>query len=260
VDQRISKCLITAVGLFVGVALAASANAGTVKGASSATVTGARPGEVLWADYHLFAGGDIDDIRDSIIRLINPNGSANAGITGESGQTVCAMTYVFDSVQEMEECCGCPISSAGLLSYSVDWNLTNNGVFSAPVDEAGNGVVAVVAAAPNPNITTASSPSNGHDCTVGQSGACNSGCDPTNNPGYGVTTSNNLLGSRIDNYPPGNFFGPPGLTEVALYDDGAGDPANLTYLQNECGQLVGNGSGAGICSCPVPGEAEPHDH
>jgi hypothetical protein len=50
-------------------------------------------------------------------------------------------------------------------------------------------------------------------------------------------------------------LGPAGLTEVGLRDDGAGDPANLVYLQNECGLLVGNASGGAICSCPVPGEA-----
>jgi hypothetical protein len=237
------------------VAFAPSTNAGTLKGATSATVTGARPGQVLWTNYHIYADDDTFHERDSIIRLINPNGGANTGITGITEQPVCAMTYVFDSDEEMEACCGCPISSAGLLSFSVIHNLVQNGVIIDDGD-VGNGVVAVVAAAPNPNITTLASPSNGHDCTIGQSGACNSGCDPTNIPGYAVTTSNNLLGSRIIAYPSGNHFGPPGLTEVQMFDDGSGDPANLIYLQNECGQLVGNGSGAGICSCPAPGDAE----
>jgi hypothetical protein len=244
------------------VALAPSTNAGTLKRASSsATVTGALPGQVLWTDYAAFDEvffNDVEyDVGDSIIRLINPNGAANTGITGESEQPVCAMMYVFDDAQEMEECCGCPISSAGMLSFSVDLNLQSNGVFGND-DDIEQGVIAVVAASPNANITTLASPSNGHGCTIGQSGACNFGCDPTNNPGYTVTTANNLLGSRIYSFGPGTEA-PQGLTETALHDDGAGDPNNLIYLQHECGLLVGNGSGAGFCSCPVPGEAQSSD-
>ena len=94
---------------------------------------------------------------------------------------------------------------------------------------------------------------------LGQSGACNGGCDPTNVPGYSVTTANNLLGSithnqLVDARTPSN----PnleativGITEVALSDDGGGDPTNLIYLQNQCGALVGNGTGGGICNCPT---------
>ncbi len=266
-----------AIGILIVVALSASANAGTLKnGSSGASVTGSLPGQVLWTDYAAFDQGNVCEaflsgltvadpatgelcatinLGDSIIRLINPNGAANTGITGESGQPVCAMLYVFDDAQEMEECCGCPISSAGMLSFSADYNLQSNGVFGND-DDLEQGVIAVVAATPNATITTLGSPSNGHGCTVGQSGACNFGCDPTNNPGYTVTTANNLLGSRI--YSNGtDTLGPPGLTETALHDDDAGDPNNLIYLKNECGELVGNGSGAGICSCPVPGEAQP---
>src|SRR5208283_2013559 len=122
---------------------------------------------------------------------------------------------------------------AGLLSFSVDFNLQSNAVLGND-DDIEDGVVAVVAAAPNPNITTLGSPSNGHGCTVSQSGACNSGCDPTNGPGYVVTTANNLLGSRLSTISP-DSDAPEGLLEVAMHDDGAGDPANLPYLQNECG-------------------------
>jgi len=42
-----------------------------------------------------------------------------------------------------------------------------------------------------------------------------------------------------------------GITETALSDDAGGDPTNLTYLQERCGALVGNGTGGGICNCPT---------
>ncbi len=239
-----------AIGILTLVAGSARANAASTKGSSNATVTGAQPGQVLWTDYYEVGLGG-----DSIIRLINPNGGANTGITGISEHPVCAMIYVFDDEQEMQECCGCPISSAGLMSLSLSYNLTSNGVYGND-DDLYNGVIAVVAAAPNPNITTLGSPSNFQGCTVSQSFACNAGCDPTSSPGYAVTTDNNLLGSRILTITAGSSA-PPGLLEIALHDDGAGDPANLTYLQAECGQLVGNGSGAGICFCPLPGDSQP---
>jgi len=41
------------------------------------------------------------------------------------------------------------------------------------------------------------------------------------------------------------------ITETALSDDAGGDPTNLTYLQEQCGALVGNGTGGGICNCPT---------
>jgi len=246
--------LVVTIGILVGIAISLPANAGTLRqNSTGATVTGARPGQVLWTDYADFSPIDVDSEffgNDTIIRLINPNGSANPGISGEGEHTVCAMIYVFDDDEEMEECCGCPISSAGLLSFSVDHNLQSNGVFNDDNDLY-TGIISFVAAAPNGDITTFGRPSNGHGCTLGQSGACNFGCDPTSHPGYDVTTDNNLLGSRTYNF---GYFdaGPRGLTETALFDDGAGDPNNLTYLKAECGLLVGNGSGAGICSCPAP--------
>ena len=38
-----------------------------------------------------------------------------------------------------------------------------------------------------------------------------------------------------------------------LSDDAGGDPTNLIYLQEQCGAIVGNGTGGGICNCPTEG-------
>jgi hypothetical protein len=136
-------------GALMLVAMSSSANAArmVVSGASGASVTGALPGQVLWTDYETFIDGGGLVTGDTIIRLINPNGAANTGITGESEQPVCAMIYVFDDDEEMAACCGCPLSSAGLLTFSVAHNLTANGIFTNDGD-LGNGVIAMVAAAP----------------------------------------------------------------------------------------------------------------
>jgi hypothetical protein len=252
------KGLALATGMFLfAVTLSASANAGSLfEGAAgqTGTVTGSLPGEVLWGYYQTrdsaFGNGD------NILRLVNPNGAANTNLAGAKAQTVCAMIYVFDEDQEMGECCGCPITSAGLLTFSAYQNLTADwavGLIGERFAESNAyGSLAVVAAAQNTGILGLG---NGQGCTSTQSGACNSGCDPTNTPGYSVTVANNLLGSITHNQvgfrspfsEEPNVFG---ITEVALSDDAGGDPNNLIYLQNQCGALVGNSTGGGICTCP----------
>ena len=168
------------------------------------------------------------------------------------------MIYVFDDDEEMGECCGCPLTSAQLATFSVFQNLTSNwGIqgLDPTVADNGNGAIAIVAAAPNVPVSFVPGLSNGQGCANGDF-ACNFGCDPTNTPGYSVTTANNLLGSITHNEVVqqgaiGNHSIIAGIDEVSLYDDGGGDATNLTYLENQCGALVGNGTLGGICNCPI---------
>ncbi len=235
-------------------ALAMSANAASLRRGSTgggAVVTGGLPGQALWTYYETTEaftlctsnsadpdGCNVGGTGDNIIRLVNPNGSANPFLAGGIEQPVCAMIYVFDDDEEMGECCGCLVTSSGLLTLSVEHNLTSNwGLSGGPEGaEHQNGVIAVIAAAPN-----------------GPGGTCN----PSNVPGYTVTTANNLLGSNTHNqvvqkgatYAEYGIFG---LTETGLFDNGGGDPTNLVYLQTQCGAITGNGSGGALCNCVVP--------
>ena len=287
------KRLVVFFGTFlVAVALSASAHASSLRQgstSSSANVTGLLPGEVLWAYYETTErfticpstlsaaishpsgavgnpavpgtadpdGCNNGGVGDNILRLVNPNGGANGNLAGAKEQTVCAMIYVFDDDEEMGECCGCPLTSAQLATFSVEHNLTSNwGLSGGPENgDHGNGAIAIVAAAPN---TIA--------CVGGGGGAaCHGGCDPTNVPGYSVTTASNLLGSVTHNQgvlgqrliprtpppPVMEIFQQFGITETALSDDAGGDPTNLVYLQSQCGALIGNGTGSGVCNCPI---------
>ena len=264
--------------LVAAVALSASASAASMhqgSAGSNGSVSGSVPGEVLWtyyetteplevcltpidgADVQHFSGStavsaDPDGCNhggegDNIIRLINPNGAANANLAGARPQPVCAMFYVFDDDEEMGECCGCPLTSAQLATFSVEKNLTSDWALQGGSEggDHANGAIAVIAASQNSLPT----------CT-GQSGACHGGCDPTNVPGYSVTSTNNLLGSVTHNQATlsvssGSLFEISGITETVLSDDGGGDPINLIYLQAQCGALIGNGSQGGICNCPT---------
>ncbi len=59
--------------------------------------------------------------QDDIIRIIDTN-TRNATATGTNTgpYPLCAMVYVYDEFQEMQECCGCPVSAGGRLDLSVD--------------------------------------------------------------------------------------------------------------------------------------------
>ena len=248
-----------------------AASAGSLRNGSTspAQVTGALPGAVLWTYYDTsvpevttFAsavGGD------NILTLIDPNGSANSNL-GSSAINTCAMIYVFDDDQEMGECCGCPLTPAGIETFSVENDFTANwGISGAEGQDNGNGSIAIVAVGTNVPKVGAGPLSNGTFCPSSQSGACNSGCDPTNQPGYSVTTATNLLGSIVHNQDirtgGGTIATQTGLTETGLFDNGGGDPSNLSYLQAQCGALVGNGTGGGICRCPRPDpDAAPSPH
>jgi hypothetical protein len=222
-----------------------------------------RPGQIQWTHYETTQPFDTcastsapeacksGGAGDNILRLVNPNGSANPALLIGPEQTVCAMIYVLDDDQEMGECCGCPLSSVKMASFSVEHNLLSNFVLGG-ANDYGNGAIAIIAADQNPNLVALPpSKTNGQGCPASQSGACNTGCDPTNVPGYAVTTVNNLLGSVThDQYVEAISGSVSGITETALFDDGQGNEANVLYLQFQCGILVGNGSGAGACSCP----------
>jgi hypothetical protein len=252
-NHTIKGFALAAGAFLVAVALSASANAGTLRRGSTgggAVVTGNLPGQVLWTYYETTEaftlctstsadpdGCNVGGNGDNIIRLVNPNGSANPFLNGGIEQPVCAMIYVFDDDEEMGECCGCLVTSAGLLTISVEHNLTSNwGLSGGPEGgEHQNGAIAIVAASPN---------------------AGPSGCNPSNVPGYTATTTNNLLGSITHNQivQSGATSDPSrisGITEIGLFDDAGGDPTNLTYLQNQCGAITGNGSGGALCSCPI---------
>lgn len=127
----------------------------------------------------------------------------------------------------------------------------------------GNGAIAIVASAPNTvGALFGSRISNtGGGGPAGQclGLAC---CDPTNVPGYSMTTASNLLGSVT--HQQAVYQGCPDgdpickvrirsqeIAETALSDDAGGDPTDSIYLQTQCGALVRNGTGGGICNCPI---------
>ncbi len=72
---------------------------------------------------------------DQTVRLINP-GTTGTPTSADEGR-ICADVYVFDSTQEMIECCHCPITANGLREFSVLNDLTQNPLTGFPAPNSG---------------------------------------------------------------------------------------------------------------------------
>ena len=150
---------------------------------------------------------------DATVRISNP---------GLTYGNLCAMIYVFDSDQQLTECCGCHQTHNNLRILSVRSNLTSNpltGVVSR------NGVIKIVSAAVN-------------------GGGFNPG-EPCN-PSAGVTPLANLRSwvTHVQN-PVGTAYP---ITETESSDSTLG-ATELANLQAQCAFIQILGSGHGICSC-----------
>jgi len=150
---------------------------------------------------------------DESIRIVNPGVQSTVSVFGD----LCANIYVFDNTQELKECCSCPVTANGYIRLSVNTNLTNN---------PGNGVafnigsVAVV-----PSVLSAATP-----------------CNPTS---VSPTPSLDIWSTHIANRGTGFR-----LVETLAPSAPLSGP-ELTELQSVCSFIVGNQSGAGICTCSV---------
>lgn len=141
---------------------------------------------------------------------------ANAGVQSTSSALgdLCANIYVFDSSQELKECCSCPVTANGFIRLSID-NLTTNPGNGIPFNAASVAVVSSLSSS-------------------------TSICDPTN---VSPVPSLNVWGTHVSNR--GTGFG---LVETPALTTPLSGP-ELTEMQSVCGFIVGNQSGAGICTC-----------
>src|ERR1700704_183214 len=92
-----------------------------------------------------FSNANTKSAPDAALRLANDGFLSDASPAGD----LCASIYVFDSREEMNECCSCRVTPNGILSLSVNKNLTSNtltGIIPT------RGVVKVVSSAPNAGV------------------------------------------------------------------------------------------------------------
>jgi hypothetical protein len=143
---------------------------------------------------------------DATLRLIND---------GTTEGTLCANLYVFNGDQEMEECCSCPITPDGLLTYSVNANVTGNPLTGGVLK---HGVIKLISGNP----------------------------DPTCNPAA-VAVQGGLRGwvTHIQKGTGTSFV----TTEEELSDSFL-SRSELGTLELDCAILLELEDGQGACSCP----------
>jgi len=69
-----------------------------------------------------FSNAHVTNAPDGVLRVVNDGTLSDASPAGD----LCASIYVFDSKEELNECCSCRVTPNGILSLSVNTNLTSN--------------------------------------------------------------------------------------------------------------------------------------
>jgi len=190
VNQKRIKRLLT---------LTALAVLGAMLSSSVIWAQTAPPADTLKVNY--FSNANLG-YPSATVYVSNPGTNAPASI--------CAMIYVVDPSQELRECCGCAISPDGLLTLSVDGNLTNN---SNTPGALTSGTVKIISS----------------------TGA------PTCNPAKIVPTpAVRAWGTHIQTNGV--------LTETDA-QDATLSSSEVSHLASLCNSIIKNSSGYGICTC-----------
>jgi hypothetical protein len=158
--------------------------------------------DTLKVDY--FANANTAGAPDGTLRITNP---------GTAGGSLCAAIYVFDSSQELSECCSCFVSPDGLRTLSVNTDVTGNPLTGVTLN---TGLVKIV-----------STPTRGGLCPL-----------PTS---LTPTAAVRAWATHIQN---SNFS----ITETSS-QDATLSAVEVSRLQGECFAIQIDGSGKGICSC-----------
>jgi hypothetical protein len=158
---------------------------------------------------------------DAVVRAINDGDQATSAIEGVENGPLWAAFYIFDDSEELQSCCACLVTSDGIVSESVNKELTDD-EFTGRA-EITRGVIKVVSSSTN---------------------------DPTNPvvaPGLRVWGTHIQATSNIPEKGP--FF----VTETAFADSNLGK-VELANLAISCSYGLTLGSGYGLCGCT------PEDH
>jgi hypothetical protein len=148
---------------------------------------------------------------DATVQITNV-GTA-IGTTGDADGHLCALIYVLKPDQQLTECCGCLVTADGLVTISVNLDLTSNPLSGALPT---SGDIKIVSSLP----------------TV-------TGCNPVMpSPASGIRAWATHIQSDSKN----------STTETA-FSDATLSAKELSGLVAGCKTAFGEGSGAGVCSC-----------
>ncbi len=144
-----------------------------------------------------------------------PDGTLRLDNDGAAGGNLCADIYVFDSNEELSECCACLETPDGLRTLSINSDLTANPLTGVVLS---TGVIKVVAAAPT-------------------AGAC-----PV--PNHIALEANGEIQGWATHIQNSNFAETETASQVSFLS-----ATEQTRLARQCGAILAVGSGKGICTC-----------
>jgi hypothetical protein len=175
-----------------------------------------------------FSNANTAGAPDAVVRAINDGDQATSALEGMENGPLWAAFYIFDDSEELRSCCACLVTADGLVSESVNKQLTYNEFTGR--GENSRGVIKVVS-------SSTSDPTN-----------------PVAAPGLRVwgthiqaTTNTNAGLTSIA--PKGPWF----VTETLFADANLGK-VELGNLAESCSYGLTLGSGYGYCPCT------PEDH
>ena len=187
----------------------AAALIGLATGLSAQTI---EPADTFKVDY--YSNAHDPNFPDGTVRITNVG--TQTGSTATPQGNLCAMVYVLTPDQQLAECCGCAITPDGLVTLSVNNDLTDNPL--TPVV-----------------------PTTGDIKIVSSNGT------PSCNPSKPVPTAGiRAWATHIQANSGGYNF----ETETE-FSDSSLSVGELNHLANTCRSNQKNGSGFGICSCGI---------
>ena len=192
----------------------------------TAPVTSADAFQVRYA-VNLTAG-------ESVINMTN-TGANGASLTGPgfgSIGNICVNVYAFSPDEQLISCCSCLITPNGLATLSVNADLINNTLTGVKPNSV---VVKLVNTAAGPNFTANN---------------CANSASTAGGASFPLAGGMRAYGTTIHIAPVAGTFG---VTETPFIAATL-SPAELVSITNRCTNIVGNGSGFGICrSCRAGG-------
>jgi len=235
---RVSLSILTALVLTVFAAGAARAQSDLAQTSYYDVASSVLPSASGWGGPG-FSGG----AGDELLRIVNPT---HNGINAPGW--LCAMVYVFDDLEQLQECCGCPLSADQLLTLSVINDLTNN--FGVKGGDRVAGVIDVLSSSANLPVTPGMTLPSGANVVPNNSVspfACNPGAALILTPTLRSSLSHPETSAPV--FPSTAFTT---ATSVEEFQEKPLDATELNNLVNGCNILQTNFTGAGICQCGPP--------
>jgi len=169
-------------------------------------------------DVGYFANANASGAPSAQLRLTNDG--------ADSAANLCANIYVFDTAEEMQECCSCEITPDGYLDLSVNTNLLGNILDHGT--KPTRGIIKEVSS------------------VVPPSGVCS----PSK-----ITDLEIVIKGWLTHVQKGATSGTFSISETPLTDSVLNGPEELKVnLEETCGFVQSLGTGTGVCSCADAGD------